>query len=101
MLLALQLNNLLGDAPTLVEIPNVVGQSQASGTTELEGEGFVVSVATTYSNTVSAGTIISQSPAAGTEALPGTTVTVTVSLGDISMHRRRATRPSFRAYRHR
>lgn len=82
MLLALQLNNLLGDAPTLVEIPNVVGQSQASGTTELEGEGFVVAVQSAYSNAVAAGNIISQSPGAGTLYPAGGTVTITVSLGE-------------------
>lgn len=81
MLLLLQQNNLLADV-TLVEVPDVVGQSQASGTTELEGVGFVVAVATAYSSTVPAGDIISQSPSAGTEYPEGGTVTITVSLGD-------------------
>lgn len=65
-----------------VVIPDVVAQSQASGTAELEGDGFVVAVATAYSSTVAAGDIISQSPAAGIEAPAGSTVTITVSLGD-------------------
>jgi hypothetical protein len=65
-----------------VLVPDVVGQSQASGTAELEGEGFVVAVATAFSSTVPAGDIISQSPTAGTEAAAGSTVTITVSLGD-------------------
>ena len=81
MLLALQQNLLLGEVPTLVEVPDVVGQSQASGTTELEGEGFDVAVSTAYSDVVAAGTIISQSPTAGSDAIEGSTVTITVSLG--------------------
>ena len=64
-----------------VTVPNVVGQSQASGTTTLEGDGFVVAVATAYSSSVAEGLIISQSPAAGAEAGEGSTVTITVSLG--------------------
>lgn len=71
---------LLGEA-VLVEVPDVVSQSQASGTSELEGEGFVVAVQTAYSDTVASGDIISQSPTAGSEAAEGSTVTITVSLG--------------------
>jgi hypothetical protein len=65
-----------------VTVPDVVGQSQASGTAELEGDGFVVAVATAYSSTVAAGDIISQAPTAGSSALSGSTVTITVSLGE-------------------
>ncbi len=80
MLLVLQQNMLLGDAPVLVEVPDVVGQTQASGTAELEGEGFVVAVQTTFDAAL-AGTIIAQSPSAGVEAAEGSTVTITVSAG--------------------
>jgi hypothetical protein len=65
-----------------VEVPDVVGQSQASATTEIEGEGFVVAVETAYSSTVPVGNVISQVPTAGTLALAGSTVTITVSLGE-------------------
>jgi hypothetical protein len=65
-----------------VEVPDVVGDLQADGSTELEGAGFVVAVATAYSSVVAAGLIISQDPAGGAFALPGTTVTITVSLGE-------------------
>lgn len=64
-----------------ITVPDVVGQSQASGTAELEGVGFVVQVATAYSNVVALGDIISQSPAAGAEVPEGSTVIITVSLG--------------------
>jgi hypothetical protein len=82
MLLALQQNLLLGEPPVLVTVPDVVGQSQASGTLELEGEGFVVSLQNAYSSTVQAGDIISQTPAAGVEAVEGSVVFIVVSLGD-------------------
>jgi hypothetical protein len=65
-----------------VLVPNVVGQSQASATTELEGDGFVVAVSTAHSSIVPAGDVISQSPAAGLEVPAGSTVTITVSLGE-------------------
>lgn len=65
-----------------VTVPDVVGQTQAAGTTTLEAALFVVSVATAYSSTVPAGTIISQDPAGGASAPGGSTVTITVSLGD-------------------
>ncbi len=65
-----------------VTVPDVVGQSQASGTVELEGAAFVVAVSTAYSSIVAAGDIISQNPTAGTEAASGSTVTITVSLGE-------------------
>lgn len=69
------------DGAALVAVPDVVGQTQASGTTELEADAFVVAVATAYSSTVATGLIISQSPAAGSMQPSGATVTITVSLG--------------------
>jgi Skp family chaperone for outer membrane proteins len=82
VLLPLQLNQLLSTPPTLVEVPDVVGQTQASGTAELEAVLFVVAVETAYSSIVAAGNIISQSPLAGVFAVEGSTVTITVSLGE-------------------
>lgn len=81
MLLVLHQNALLGDV-TLVEVPDVVGETQAAGTATLEGAGFTVAVATAYSSTVPAGTIISQDPAGGVDYPEGGTVTITVSLGE-------------------
>lgn len=76
----LHLGAVLAAAP--VTVPDVVGQSQASGTAEIEAEGLVVAVQTAHSSTVPAGDIISQSPAAGSEVSAGSTVTITVSLGE-------------------
>lgn len=64
-----------------VEVPDVVGETQASGTTTLEGDGFVVSVSTAYSPSVAAGLIISQDPEGGEFASSGSTVSIVVSLG--------------------
>lgn len=80
MLLLLQQNNLLGEAPTLVEVPDVVGEAQATGTTTLETALFVVAVREEYSS-LAAGLISNQSPAGGEFAAEGSTVTVYISLG--------------------
>ncbi len=70
-----------GTAVVPVEVPDVVGDLQADGTTELETALFVVAVATAYSSSIAAGLIISQDPVGGSFANPGSTVTITVSLG--------------------
>lgn len=64
-----------------VEVPDVVGELQATGTSTLEGDGFSVAVETAYSPTVEVGLIISQDPEGGSFANPGSTVTIVVSLG--------------------
>jgi hypothetical protein len=65
-----------------VQVPDVVGETQAQATTDLQSPGFVVSVTTAYSSSVAAGLVISQSPTAGSFAAFGSTVTIVVSLGD-------------------
>jgi hypothetical protein len=64
-----------------VEVPDVVGDTQAAGTLELETALFVVSVTTAYSPSVALGLIISQDPIGGTFAASGSTVEIVVSLG--------------------
>jgi hypothetical protein len=81
VLLALQLNNLLEEGADVVEVPDVTGETQAAGTTELETALFVVAVETAYSDSVAVGLIISQDPTGGSFAAEGSTVTITVSLG--------------------
>lgn len=68
-------------APGDVTVPDVVGDDEATGTSTLEGAGFVVSVVSDFSASVSIGDIISQSPIGGTDAPEGSTVVITVSLG--------------------
>jgi len=63
-------------------VPDVVGMSLAEATTQIEAvDNLSVSATYEYHNTVPAGNVISQSPAAGTAVNVGTTVDVVVSLG--------------------
>ena len=64
-----------------IEIPNIVGKSYEEAKTTLEKAGFVVTKATSYSDEVEEGYVVSQSPAAETKAPVGSAITVTVSLG--------------------
>jgi hypothetical protein len=72
-------------APMLygVRIPDVLGETQAAGTAELEGDGFVVAVgsATRSSAYPDIGDIARTSPVAGGIVEDGSTVTIHVSLG--------------------
>ena len=63
-----------------VQVPDVVGQSEASARSELEAAGFEVAVNEAPSDTAE-GLVASQSPSAGSEAAEGSTVTITVSSG--------------------
>lgn len=64
-----------------VEVPDVVGVSEAEGTAELGKKGFVVNKTESYDEYIAAGNIISQSPKAGEKAPSGASVTITISLG--------------------
>ena len=67
--------------PTAVTVPNVVGKSQSDATSALTGAGLKVSVNESYSNTVAAGKVISQSPASGNSVDKNSMVTITISKG--------------------
>lgn len=71
-------------ADEAVIVPDVddPGTTQAAATAAIEGVDLVVAVVTAYSSTVPAGEVISQAPAAGSSVAPGSTVTITVSLGE-------------------
>ena len=71
-----------GQAP--VAVPNVVGQQQDQAETTLQGKGFHVNVKSDSTSSLPAGQVISQSPSTGT-APPGSTVTITVSGGAVSV----------------
>ena len=64
-----------------VKIPSVIGKSYEEAKNTLEKEGFVVHKATSYSEDMAAGYVMSQSPAAETKAPKGSAITLTVSLG--------------------
>ncbi len=65
----------------LVNVPDVVGQSQGSATASLQQAGFQVTTNSQSNPTVKAGNVISQNPTAGTEAPSGSTVTIVISTG--------------------
>lgn len=64
-----------------VEVPDVVGMSEAEAVTELEKLGFGVGKNEGYDEYIETGKIVTQSPKAGEKAPNGATVTITVSLG--------------------
>jgi len=67
-------------APATVTVPNVIGKTQSSATTQLQNLGFVVSVSQIASGT--AGQVVGQAPAAGNDEPKGSTVSILVSTGN-------------------
>ena len=65
-----------------VAVPNVVGQTQAAAASALTGAGLTVGAVTMQSSsTVAAGSVISESPSAGTRVASGSAVNLVVSTG--------------------
>lgn len=64
-----------------VEVPYVIGDTEANAKAALTSAGFKVSSKTATSEEVAKGSVISQDPAGGTQADSGKTVTITVSSG--------------------
>ncbi len=63
-------------------VPDVVGLAQADATAQITAAGLTLGTVTDqYSETVAAGDVISQNPAAGTSVAPGSSVELSVSLG--------------------
>jgi hypothetical protein len=65
----------------IVTVPGVVLMTQPAAENALIAAGLTVWVTNVYSDTVAAGTVISQNPAVGTSLLAGMPVNITVSLG--------------------
>ncbi len=71
--------------PTVV-VPNVVGMLQSAAESAIVGATLAVGqVTTAYSGTVPAGSVISQSPAAGSSVPRGSLVSLVISLGPESV----------------
>lgn len=70
------------DEPVAVPDVDDPGTTQADAVLAIEGAGLVANVLTAHSSLIPVGEVISQDPAAGTLVAPGSTVTITVSLGD-------------------
>ncbi len=66
---------------TPVAVPDVEGSSQAAAVATLSGAGFKVIVTEASSDSVPAGTVVSQAPQAGVIASEGTSVSIVVSTG--------------------
>lgn len=66
---------------TPVAVPNVTGSSQAEAEAALSAAGFRVVVAQASSDSVPAGSVVSQAPQAGVIASQGTAVSIVVSTG--------------------
>ena len=69
------------EEPTLVEVPNVTGISQAEALTRLQQDGFLVTTFFESSDTVPAGDVIRTQPTFGTMVEEGATIEVYVSSG--------------------
>jgi beta-lactam-binding protein with PASTA domain len=64
-----------------VQVPDVVGRTQAQATSLLSNEGFRAEVVQEPSDDRPAGEVLSQDPAAGTEQDRGSSITIVVSSG--------------------
>ncbi|SOD74358.1 serine/threonine-protein kinase [Jatrophihabitans sp. GAS493] len=72
---------IVSSGPPIVAIPDVSGKSQGDASAALKTAGFKVATVSAYSDTVAGGVVISQSPAAGQQAVKFSSVTLTVSQG--------------------
>jgi beta-lactam-binding protein with PASTA domain/predicted Ser/Thr protein kinase len=70
-----------GTTATQVEVPNVVGLSQADATRTLTDLGFQVEPKEETNDTVPPGEVFAQNPEEGVKADEGSTITITVSAG--------------------
>ncbi len=71
-----------GAAP--VAVPSVVGQSESAAEAALQNAGFKPAVNNDPTSSAPLGQVIAQSPSGGT-AVPGSTVTITISGGAVSV----------------
>jgi eukaryotic-like serine/threonine-protein kinase len=64
-----------------VEVPSVIGKTEADARATLEQAGFEVSSTSAPSDTTPEGSVSDQSPDGGTQATKGSTVAITISSG--------------------
>ncbi len=75
-------NFTVSTGPCLITVPNVVGYSRQLAENILTSAGLTVGeINLQCHNTIGTGFVISQSPSAGEQVLPGTAVNLTVSIG--------------------
>jgi serine/threonine-protein kinase len=75
---------IVSSGPAPVEVPNVVGQTEAQATTSLQSSGFTRSVelVAVAFGSPDDGLVVSQSPAGGQTAAPGSNVVIRVGKAD-------------------
>jgi serine/threonine-protein kinase len=71
----------VSSGPSAAPVPDVRGRTEEEATEILENAGFEVAVSEVPSDAVAEGLVVSQDPAQGTPAEPGTTVTIALSTG--------------------
>src|SRR5205085_5182913 len=72
----------VSSGPAQIAVPNVVGQMQAAAASAITGAGLTVGAVTQQSSSrVASGSVISESPAAGTKVASGSAVSLVVSTG--------------------
>lgn len=64
-----------------VEVPDVVGMTEAEAVSTLVNKGFVPNKVDGYDDFIKEGSIISQDPVAGSKAPSGASITIRISLG--------------------
>jgi serine/threonine-protein kinase len=62
-----------------VNVPDVTGENQQAAKSDLTNAGFKVTTTTQQTTSTPAGNVISQSPSGGTQAIPGSFVTIVVA----------------------
>jgi beta-lactam-binding protein with PASTA domain/tRNA A-37 threonylcarbamoyl transferase component Bud32 len=71
--------------PKKVSVPNVVNQNVTQAQAALSNDGLTPSVKTDANSTKPIGTVVSQNPPANTKVGPGSTVTIVVSGGGVTV----------------
>jgi serine/threonine-protein kinase len=69
----------VSSGPARVTVPDVTGESADAAKNQLQGDGFQVQTTSQTSSTVTAGDVISESPSAGQQVAPGSTVTLVIA----------------------
>lgn len=76
-----EVNLLVSKGPKPIQVPDVVGMTQAEATQRLDSLDVKIDYSSEFSDSVSEGTVISQSPSSSETVLPGETVSIVVSKG--------------------
>lgn len=71
----------ISQGPKYVKVPDVVRKEKEAAEVEINNAGFEVSESEDYSDEVAAGSIVSQTPEAGSDAVEGSTVKLVISKG--------------------